>query len=132
MVAAAAREGCRSSGLRAGLSSAGSAALCGRGGPAALVQRPAGLPLRCLAPRPHQPAPALPRPHRPCAVEFYFSDSNLPTDDFMLKQIRSNPDGYGEAGGAGVPVAAVSWGGVRAGVLLVVVVLMWHEQHSFV
>ena len=27
-------------------------------------------------------------------MEFYFSDANLPTDEFLLKQVRSNPDGY--------------------------------------
>lgn len=28
-------------------------------------------------------------------VEYYFSDTNLPTDAFMLKQIALNPEGYG-------------------------------------
>ncbi|GAB4813744.1 hypothetical protein N2152v2_000790 [Parachlorella kessleri] len=27
-------------------------------------------------------------------VEFYFSDANLPTDDFLIKQVRSNPEGW--------------------------------------
>jgi hypothetical protein len=34
-------------------------------------------------------------------VEFYFSDANLPTDDFLLKQVRSNPDGWGACAAAG-------------------------------
>lgn len=29
-------------------------------------------------------------------VEFYFSDANLPTDDFMLKQIRRTAEGWGK------------------------------------
>ncbi len=29
-------------------------------------------------------------------VEFYFSDTNLPTDKHMLKQIAKDPDGFGE------------------------------------
>jgi La domain len=29
-------------------------------------------------------------------VEYYFSDANLPTDPFMLKQIKKSPEGFGE------------------------------------
>ncbi|KAK3242819.1 hypothetical protein CYMTET_47490 [Cymbomonas tetramitiformis] len=27
-------------------------------------------------------------------VEFYFGDANLPTDNFLMKQVRSNPEGW--------------------------------------
>lgn len=44
------------------------------------------------------------------AVEFYFSDDNIVTDEFMLRQVRSNPDGWGELGlGWGWSVGR--WGG---------------------
>lgn len=29
-------------------------------------------------------------------VNFYFGDTNLPTDAFLLKEIRKSPDGWGE------------------------------------
>ena len=29
-------------------------------------------------------------------VNFYFSDTNLPTDNFLLKEVRKTPDGWGE------------------------------------
>ena len=29
-------------------------------------------------------------------VEFYFSDENLPTDTFLIKQVTSNAEGWGE------------------------------------
>lgn len=36
--------------------------------------------------------------HCNCAqVEFYFSDANLPTDKKLLKQVKKDPSGYGEA-----------------------------------
>jgi len=38
-------------------------------------------------------------------VEFYFSDANLPTDDYMLKQIRCTPEGWGELLHTHKPVA---------------------------
>jgi La-related protein 7 len=28
-------------------------------------------------------------------VEYYFSDENLPTDEFMLKFVKKNKDGFG-------------------------------------
>lgn len=28
-------------------------------------------------------------------VEFYFSDGNLPTDAFLLKQVSKSPEGWG-------------------------------------
>ena len=30
-------------------------------------------------------------------MEFYFSDDNLPTDNFLLNQINSNDGGYGKS-----------------------------------
>lgn len=29
-------------------------------------------------------------------VNFYFSDTNLPTDNFLLKEVRKTPEGWGE------------------------------------
>lgn len=29
-------------------------------------------------------------------VNFYFSDANLPTDAFLLKEVQKNPEGWGE------------------------------------
>ena len=29
-------------------------------------------------------------------VNFYFSDTNLPTDIFLLKEVRKTPEGWGE------------------------------------
>ena len=29
-------------------------------------------------------------------VNFYFSDANLPTDAFLLKEVMKSPDGWGE------------------------------------
>lgn len=29
-------------------------------------------------------------------VNFYFSDANLPTDAFLLKEVHKNPEGWGE------------------------------------
>ena len=31
-------------------------------------------------------------------VDFYFSDTNLPTDNFLLKEVRKTPEGWGEWG----------------------------------
>lgn len=28
-------------------------------------------------------------------VNFYFSDTNLPTDNFLLKEVRKTPEGWG-------------------------------------
>jgi hypothetical protein len=28
--------------------------------------------------------------------EFYFSDANLPTDDFLIKRVRQDPEGWGK------------------------------------
>lgn len=33
-------------------------------------------------------------------IEFYFSDANLPTDKKLLKQIKKDPEGYGESAAA--------------------------------
>jgi hypothetical protein len=29
-------------------------------------------------------------------VEYYFSDENLPTDEFMLKFVKKNKEGFGK------------------------------------
>ena len=29
-------------------------------------------------------------------VNFYFSDTNLPTDNFLLKEVRKTPEGWGK------------------------------------
>ena len=29
-------------------------------------------------------------------MEYYFSDENLPTDEFMLKFVKKNKDGFGK------------------------------------
>ena len=29
-------------------------------------------------------------------VNFYFSDANLPSDNFLLKEVRKTPDGWGK------------------------------------
>ena len=31
-------------------------------------------------------------------IEFYFSDSNLPRDRFMLERVHENPEGYVDIG----------------------------------
>ncbi len=36
-------------------------------------------------------------------VEFYFSDASLPSDKKLLKQIRKDPEGYGEAKHTPIP-----------------------------
>lgn len=45
-------------------------------------------------------------------VEFYFSDSNLPRDAFMLEQVRAHPEGF-------VPLALLATFSRMAGVLKV-------------
>jgi len=54
------------------------------------------------APDPKPPKPLTPEQRQKIAtqVEFYFSDANLPTDAFLMRRVRQNPEGW-------VPLAVV-------------------------
>jgi hypothetical protein len=55
------------------------------------------------------PAPSVGVYAASAQVEFYFSDENLPTDTFMIKQVTSNVEGWGECLQARRTTLSPSW-----------------------